>query len=227
MKIDPHVHSKGMSLCSHVGYKEIIDEKKKAGYNAVMLTNHCQPWYYEKGEQLLWTNKFLSEYWQAKEYGDACGIKVLLGIEVSVSVPHWSDFLLYGVNEGFLYRAKSLYELTQAELFDYCERNNVLMVQAHPFREEYAPAKPEYMHGFEINLRPSDFEKRKDVEEFALKHNLFVTCGSDYHSVSEKEFGGMILPDDVCSSEDMFKCITSSKSTTLFFEDEVKTYFKK
>ena len=27
IKIDPHVHSKGISGCSHVSYEEIIDEK--------------------------------------------------------------------------------------------------------------------------------------------------------------------------------------------------------
>ena len=226
MKIDPHVHTKGISLCSRVNYRDAIDEKKRAGYDALVLTNHCQPWYYQEHERLDWVQKFLTEYNQAKNYGRAQGLKVFLGVEVSVSVPHWCDFLLYGVNEDFFYSSRSLFDLSQSQLFEYCNLNGVVMVQAHPFREGHSPADPEFMHGVEINLRPLDFLKREMVEEFAKKHNLLITCGSDYHSVLQDEFGGMIIPDSITDSFEMAKFLLESNETTLFFENKVKIYRK-
>ena len=34
IKIDPHVHSKGISGCSHVSCEEIVDEKMELGYDS-------------------------------------------------------------------------------------------------------------------------------------------------------------------------------------------------
>ena len=36
MKVDAHIHSKGISKCSGVEYRDVIDEKKKLGYNAII-----------------------------------------------------------------------------------------------------------------------------------------------------------------------------------------------
>ena len=45
LKIDAHVHSKGISMCSHVSYQEIVEEKKKLGYDGIILTKpvHQRP----------------------------------------------------------------------------------------------------------------------------------------------------------------------------------------
>ena len=227
MKIDPHVHTSGISLCSRINFSDMIDQKKLAGYDAVVLTNHCQPWYYQPQEHSGWIEKFLNEYYGAKEYGDKKGIKVFLGVEVSVAHPHWSDFLIYGTSEDFFTQSPCLYNLTQKELFDYCEKYGAIMVQAHPFREKHSPAHVECMHGVEINLRPQDFEKRSLVEDFANEHNLLVTCGSDYHSASMKEFGGMIIPDQTQNSVQMAKRLTETGESTLFFQNEVVNYKKR
>ena len=48
IKIDPHVHSKEVSMCSQVTVEEIIDAKIELGYEGAILTNHCQEWYYPK-----------------------------------------------------------------------------------------------------------------------------------------------------------------------------------
>ena len=226
MKIDPHVHSKGISLCSATNYTDLINEKKSAGYDGIVLTNHCQPWYYEKSELKNWINRFLTEYNQAKTYGDLVGFKVFLGVEVSVGNPHWSDFLLYGCDEKFFLNAPSLYELTQEQLFEYCNQQGVLMVQAHPFREGHSPCEAKFMHGVEINLRPQDFLKREAVEDFAKQNNLFVTCGSDYHVITQTEFGGIIIPDTITNSKQLAEFMREKGETTLFFENEVKTYRK-
>lgn len=227
MKIDPHVHTKGISLCSRVNFRDMINEKKTAGYDAVILTNHCQPWYYEKQNRIFWLQEFFKEYEQARNYGKSCDFKVFLGIEVSISDPHWSDFLLYGTSENFFYSQKSFFDMNQKELFDYCNLHGVLMVQAHPFRDGHSPCDPQFMHGVEINLRPQDYAKREAVEEFALKNDLFITSGSDYHSVVQDEFGGMIVPDSVCDSLQFANHIKNSGETVVFYNDSLKKYTKR
>ena len=227
MKIDPHVHTSGISLCSRINFSDMIDQKKLAGYDAVVLTNHCQPWYYQPQDHFDWISKFLNEYYGAKEYGKKKGIKVFLGVEISVAHPHWSDFLIYGTDESFFTQSPCFYNLTQEQLFKYCEEHGALMVQAHPFRDKHSPANPEYMHGVEINLRPQDFERRSLVQAFASEHNLLVTCGSDYHIESMKEFGGMIFPDEIQDSVQMAKHLIKTNESTLFFENEVVKYKKR
>ena len=224
MKVDAHIHSKGISKCSGVEYRDVIDEKKKLGYNAIILTNHYQPWYFEEHNRIQWIDEFLAEYKRAYNYGRSVGIKVFLGVEVTITDPHYSDFLIYGCTEDFFYLSSSLCAMSQKQLFEYCNAHNCIMVQAHPFRNGHSPANPKYMHGVEMNFRPMDFEKRKLVEDYAKQHNLFITCGTDYHQTYQTEFGGMVLPDTISSSEEMVKHILKSGETTLFFFDETVTY---
>ena len=44
-KIDMHVHSSGMSLCSRVSVEEIVDCKKRLGYDGAVLVNKEREFY--------------------------------------------------------------------------------------------------------------------------------------------------------------------------------------
>ena len=48
MKLDPHTHTSPASLCSHVSPEELVQLYKKAGFDAVMLSNHCIPFYWDQ-----------------------------------------------------------------------------------------------------------------------------------------------------------------------------------
>lgn len=229
MKIDTHVHSMGISKCSKVTYQQLIDQKIKAGYNGVCLMNHCQPWYYERGNFSSWVKDFLYEYDQAYDYGKQLNFKVFLGIEVSVSIPEWADFLLFGVTKEFLINAPDLCRITQEELYNYCSQNGVLMVQAHPFRINHSPQDPAFMDGVEINCQPIDIDNKALVEEFAKNHKLLITAGTDYHAPYENDIGGIIVNSEISDSVQLANAIKQSKNTQIFIGDklfEYSTYIK-
>ena len=222
IRIDPHVHSSGVSACSHVTCAEIIDEKMRLGYDGAVLTNHCQCWYYPIQEHPSFMEKMIAEYRQGKAYADEKGFRLYLGIEVSLQEPHYADWLLYGVTEEFLRSSPCLYALTQKELFEYCEKWGVVMVQAHPYRQ--APCNPEYMHGVEINCTGGDLDKIPLVEEFAREHDLLITCGTDYHDTSRVYRGGIYIPSSCQTATDIARYFRREGKVIVFRGEAEKTY---
>lgn len=227
MKIDTHVHSSGISKCSRISYEGITEEKLKAGYNGVVLMNHCQPWYYEPENFAEWIESFIAEFQNAYKYGKERGFTFFLGIEVSIKDPRWTDFLLFGVTEEFLRNAPDLCRINQQELYEYCQKYGVLMVQAHPQRETFEFLDPKYMDGVEVNCQPRDIFTRKTVEEFAKKHNLLITVGTDYHIPYDGDIGGIVIPDNIENSVELCNYLKQTNQIEAFIKDEAIIYYKK
>ncbi len=222
IKIDPHVHSKGISGCSCVTCEEIVDEKMKLGYDGVVLTNHCQSWYYKIEEHASFMEKIIAEFRRGKAYAEQKGFRFYLGIEVSLNEPHYADWLLYGVTEEFLRRSPCLYTLTQKQLFEYCKEWGVVMIQAHPYRQ--SPCDPKYMHGVEINCSNEDLDKVSLVEKFAEENDLLVLCGTDYHFVERTFRGGIYLPDTCQTAEDIAKWLREEGRVKVFLGEKETVY---
>ncbi len=197
-KIDPHVHSKGISRCSQVTCEEIIDAKMELGYEGAILTNHCQEWYYPQEEHKNFVERVLEDFHRGKAYADEKGFRFYLGLEVSLGDPHYADWLLYGVTEDFLRASPCFYTLTQKELFELCEEWGIVLVQAHPYRQ--SPCDPKYMHGVEINCTDGDLDKIPQVEEFAKEHDLLITCGTDYHHFGHEGLCGILTKEPITDS---------------------------
>ncbi len=221
LKIDPHVHSKAISKCSRVTCEEIIDAKIELGYDGVVLTNHCQEWYYPKEEHKNYVERVIEDFQRGKAYADEKGFRFYLGLEVSLFEPHYADWLLYGVSEEFLRQSPCLYLLTQKELFELCKKWDIVLVQAHPYRQ--SPCDPKYMHGVEINCTDVDLDKISLVEAFAKEQDLLVTCGTDYHFVERTYRGGIYLPASCQTAEDVAKYLRKG-SVRVFRGEAEKTY---
>lgn len=232
LKIDMHVHTKGVSTCSQISVEDAVDAKKADGYDGFVLTNHCQAWYYPESEHGAYVERVIDEFKRAKEHGDKKGIRVFLGLEVSINDPFYSDWLLYGVTEEFLRSTPCLYKLTQRELYKLCRDNGVVLVQAHPYRgdtgfcDDMKPGYPDALDGLEINCTAGDFMKRDKVLLWAKEHAKLVTCGMDYHGPSDRVKGGTFLPDWVNTSVDIAKYLKETSQTELFFGAETLTVSK-
>ena len=223
IKIDPHVHSSGVSTCSHISCEQIVDKKMRLGYNGAVLANHCQPWYYPEEEHKNFVERVIEEYRRGKAYADEKGFLLYLGLEVSLSEPHYADWLLYGVTEEFLRASPCLYTLTQRELFELCERWGIVLVQAHPYRQ--TPANPLYMHGVEINCSVGDLGKEPLVEAFAKENNLLITCGTDDHHITNEYVGGMYIPKTCSAATDIASYLRLGK--TKIFQQGVEKVYKR
>ena len=222
LKIDPHVHSKGVSRCSHLTCEEIIDAKIELGYDGVILTNHCQEWYYPEEEHKNYVERVIEDFARGKAYADGKNFRFYLGLEVTLLLPHYADWLLYGVTEKFLRASPCLYKLSQEELFELCEKWGIVLVQAHPFRQ--SPCDPKYMHGVEINCTDCDLDKIPLVEAFAKEHDLLVTCGTDYHALNRVYRGGIFLPESCQTSADVAKYLREAGQTVVFRGEKERVY---
>ncbi|MBQ9713948.1 MAG: PHP domain-containing protein [Clostridia bacterium] len=222
IKIDPHVHSKAISRCSHVTCEQIIEEKIRMGYGGAILTNHCQAWYYPESEHKAYVEEVLADFQRGKAYAETKGFRFYLGLEVSLMQPHYADWLLYGITEEFLRNTPCLYTLSQKELFELCQESGVLLIQAHPYRQ--TPGDPAYMHGVEINCSDGDLDKIPLVETFAAEHGLLVTCGTDYHAPSRTYHGGIYVPAWCETAADIAKYMREEGEIRVFYGGTEKSF---
>lgn len=222
IKIDPHVHSKGVSTCSHISCEEIIDKKIRLGYDGAILTNHCQAWYYPKSEHKSYVERVIEKFRRGKMHAEKKGFRLYLGLEVTLMDPHYADWLLYGVTEEFLRASPCLYTLTQKEMYELCEKWGIVLVQAHPYRQ--TPCDPKYMHGVEMNCSSIDLDKGALVEDFAKEHDLLITCGTDDHHITNEYVGGIFLPAFCHTAKDVAKYFRTQGEVKIFQEGIEKVY---
>ena len=156
MKIEMHVHTSEGSSCAKAEAQEIVKAYGEAGYDAIVITNHFDPLllqeFGETDEQKI--ERYLLGYRKAREAGKRYGVKVMFGVEIRLE-PGVEDFLIYGIDEEFLFQNPNLCFLSQSEVFNRCHAYGAVFYQAHPFREPCVPQRPEYLDGVEYNQRPN------------------------------------------------------------------------
>lgn len=230
LKIDMHLHSKPISICSRVTYKQLIDEKQAQGYDGGILTNHCDSGYYHPSKHAEFMERFVAEYENGKAYADDKGFLLMLGLEVTLDNPWYAHWLVYGITKEQLLSSPCYFTLTQKELFEYCEKNGLLLVQAHPYRYGGKPIAPNLVHGLEINCSARDLGYAEKIVELVKERKQFIACGTDYHG-SNSFFGGVYLPESVQTGVDLVKYLRKTPKMTVFLEDkdieiplEIKNY---
>ncbi len=201
MKVDTHVHTRPVSLCATKTSEELPAYFAAAGVDAFLLTNHyypahCNPLSDDLAEQ---ARLYLDSFYRCRKAGKACGVKVFFGCEVKlINEPHTPEFLLIGISEELFFSSYPLYTYTQRELFAFCNTNDILMVQAHPFRAEqgYQPADVRYMHGVEVH-NSQFIPHPEETHALAKQYGLIMTAGSDLHRCEQAGLAYMTVPDTV------------------------------
>lgn len=192
-----HFHTKNTSNCANVPAKISVEEYIKAGYDGIVVTDHLSPSTYMKyGRELLpWKKKidfFLRGYNEAKKTANG-RIPVLLGMELRFRTSEGdNDYLVYGINEEFLYSHPNLLEMNSRTFYELAHKNGFLVFQAHPFRVGMKVTNPKYLDGVEIfNGNPRHNSSNDIAEMWAKKYDLMVTSGSDYHEIGDLGTGGI------------------------------------
>lgn len=199
MKIEMHAHTSEVSPCARIDAEGMIKAYSQIDYSAVMVTDHFNDFIIESypGSKRDKVDQYLTGYRSAKQTGDRLGVKVLLGVETCLA-GGMEDYLLYGIDEAFLFEHPTMYRYTQKQLFEAAEAAGALVYQAHPFRSYCHPADPRYLHGVEVyNGNTRSFSNNKQALAWASLHpHLGHSSGSDYHDILDLGKGGIILPDD-------------------------------
>ena len=220
MLIDLHAHSSGISKCCRIPAEEVLRVAKEHGLDGIVLTNHYVKTYVRDGDYAAFAKRYVTEYRYAKELGDACGLRVLFGIELTVAWDPKVHVLIYGVEESFLERYPTLFDLSQKELYELVKANGGVVVQAHPYRGGNRLLNPAYLDGIEISCHPLyEGTYLQELTAVAKTHRLLLTCGGDFHGGAVRPRCGMYLPDDIKDTHDIARYLESTPAVSLCIQE--------
>ncbi|MDR1805379.1 MAG: transposase [Clostridium sp.] len=181
--LDTHVHTAESSHCARLPAAGVVEHYISLGYDGIVVTDHMksEDW---RLSMLPWHKK--AERW-LRGYRAACKaadgrLTVLLGMEIRPDDSH-NDYLLFGVDEGFVYGTPNLHRVKNLkELRKIADRHGLLVVQAHPFRKGMTISDWTLLDGVEVLNGGAYHDSNNDVAlQWAHKHSLLQTAGSDYH----------------------------------------------
>ena len=184
-KIEGHTHTAETSKCGRIPAAQLVDMYHSLGYNGLAITDHLHEEYtsllYCRDDWDTCVDRFLDGYKLAKKRGDELGMSVIFGAELRFQ-ENENDYLIFGIDEAFLRDNPYLFRLGLEGFYNKFH-NDVLILQAHPFRENNPFVDPNFIHGAEIvNCHPD--HKNYNANALAMcKENpgLYRICGSDAH----------------------------------------------
>ena len=219
-KLELHMHSEGVSLCSDCSIEYALERYKKAGYQGVVLTNHINNGTYRDNQDLPWPQKvdyFMADYYKMKELAGE-DFDVLLGCEINLTpispdyqngyIPN--DYLVYGVTEEWLRDAGDV----RLDKLDVLSRKvhdaGMLFVHAHQFRYNTRISKDEYFDGYEVyNANDSHDSHDALADLWAIMKHKIRTSGSDFHHPNSTIAGGIETQERVRDNETLLRVLRS------------------
>lgn len=217
-KLELHVHTKENDLVAKVGGAGIVNLYKDAGYDGIVITDHYFAMFYDWFKDELDMNdhrriidRWLKGYRAAKEEGERLNFTVLLGAEVRFDGPMINDYLIYGIDEEFLYNAPLLNKLSGLEELLPLLPENALVVQAHPFRDNMTVRSPENIFGIEVYNGGTPDIRNRMAKDFARYYNKPMTSGSDFHEEGALAKGGIITKEKITSMEELVSVLKSGE----------------
>ncbi len=198
---ETHVHTSEVSHCGHVPAADVVRLYIERGFNGLVLTDHINHSTFRKMEDASWDEK-ITFYLTA--YNIACetaakldpDFRVLLGAELRLD-GFDNDYLLFGVDEAFLRAHPDLMQMQFSQMADCVHEAGMLVVQAHPFREDMTIVDWTLLDGVEVfNGNPGHESNNPIADAWAGRHGLLKTSGNDFHGEFGEKLGGIrtLLP---------------------------------
>ena len=206
MRIEIHAHTDESSSCGKIPAKELVRLNKEAGVGALTITDHYSTYALSKitGSPREKAEYFLRGWRIAREEGEKLGIHVLFGMELRIDGGP-EDFLIYGIDEDFVYDNLTLYNATLKDAYQVCDDYGALLIQAHPFRESCRPQDPRYLHGMEVyNGHPRHENQNPLALQYAQENGIWLrTSGSDTHQLPDIARSGILIDGEVTTSREL------------------------
>ena len=208
MRIDTHVHTSEVSSCGKVPAADMAALYVKAGYDAIVITDHLIAGKNADMAMDERVNWYLSGYRAARAVGGKLGLKVLLGAEARFTSGN-EDFLVVGVREddiAWMMRALDGGVSEEAFFRMLHETGRLLLIQAHPFRPDLRQAPLDCLDGIEVYNGHPDHQSHNELA-WALAcrggENFIMTSGSDAHKLHHVARGGMLVDASLDTSADL------------------------
>ena len=92
------------------------------------------------------------------------------------------------------------------ELYEICEENGCVLIQAHPFREYCQIQNPKYLHGVERNFNSGHDNHNEKLDAWLKepgREHLIITRGSDCHEIPQVGLVDFVIDADVKNSTEL------------------------
>lgn len=229
---ETHLHTSEASACGSMKGADYIQKYKQCGYSGIFVTDHFFNGNSAIDRTLDW-NTQVDLY--CKGYENALAqaekenkqnpkdepFRVFFGIEYNF---HGDEYLIYGITKEWLKNHPEIMNFSHRELFAAVNKENGLIIQAHPFRlRNYMHSihiHPRDVHGIEAYNLGNHPTENALAFQFAQHHNLPITSGSDMHNATDLEskrevLGGMAFDTPLKSIQDFIERVKFSKGIAL------------
>ncbi len=221
-KFEIHLHTSACSACAVSTAEEMIDAAKESGYSGVVFTNHFYHGNTCVDRNLPWedfVDAYAADYYKAKAYGEAKGIKVFFGIEEGYAAG--KEMLIYGLSPEILKNYPNFIMLNAKEKSDFVRSNGGMTVCAHPFRNRFYIPNPDdeppvsLFDGIEcFNYFNKDDENEKAFD-FAQRNGLIKTSGGDIHRSADFGKAGIDFNIPINTYEDFIENLKKGNYTLI------------
>lgn len=201
-KTELHAHTKPISACSDIEFKDLVRIYKDNGYDSVVMANHfIMDLQGETAEEKV---KWYAEgYYNALEEGKKVGINVILGAEVRFT-ENFNDYLVYGICPEDLLKIYELLPYGIDNFYKEFKTDKNIILQAHPFRNGMERANVNSIDGIEVfNMHPNHNSRIALALKYAEENNLIATCGSDFHHYGQECLCGILTETPLTDSYEL------------------------
>lgn len=227
-KTELHCHSKEVSTCANEGADVIVPKYLKYGYSTLVITNHlslnCHSTDYFAGKS--WEEKaehFIEGYRAFKKVADGTGLNIIFGAEIRFP-QYFNDYLLFGLTEEYLLSHENIYCTDVATFHEQCKRDGLLLIQAHPFRQDLHIISRSAVDGYEVyNGHPFQEGANKAAFEYGKSvPGAILTSGTDHHGTNYYPAGGIMTGHEIKTSGDLLSTLRSG-NYFLIADEDVRT----
>ena len=136
-------------------------------------------------------------------------LNILFGAELRFS-ENSNDYLLYGITPELMLGCEEMFSMNPKSFSEYARANGILFIQAHPFRNNMTVVDPKHLDGIEVFNGHVGHNSRNDIaEEWAKKHGLIMTSGTDFHHVTHFPDGGILTDFEIKTMDELVKVLKS------------------
>ena len=217
MLFDLHVHTAEGSPCAKLSARDTVNVYKEKGFDGIVITDHVSRYYMEYIHKLSFDDycKYNYEAYNiAKDEGDKVGLNVLYGCELKLDRTGHSDYLMYGVKNEFLRGNQDIMTWSLEKLKEECDKNGILIYQAHPFRTNAMVVEPHLLFGVEVanGSHCNVGDKRNTVAKlWAELYSLHRIAGSDCHTRDGAGRCGVNFMSEIHDMSDLLKALSEDK----------------
>lgn len=215
-KYETHAHSKEGSACAWSSGADLVRAYQKAGYAGLILTDHFFNGNTAVPSSLPWVervNLFCVGYENAMKAAEGLDFKVLFGWEYAYK---GTEFLTYGLGKDFLLAHPDLLSWSLDTYFDKVHEAGGFVSHAHPFREaDYIKnirLYPTKVDAVEVtNKSHTNPTYNKKAFDYAMKHELLMTSGSDTHNANRILGGGVVFSRPLLDIQDFIQAMKNGE----------------